>query len=265
MFMIRNSAVTSGKNAERDRLAFPANDRQDLPSDSVRDGRFGENRRSKNLGGGGSSESRNPLTRTLDFAKPDFVAEPSDAPSRDVPRRLTIQRPRFQTPVASRSSRPLRGETEHARDARFSFLGIANPKESEIMFRVAREIEFCYGHRLLDYSGKCRHLHGHNGLAVIVLEGEDLDRRGMLVDFGEIKRHVQSWVDENLDHNMLLRRDDPLVETLKAQGERFFVMEANPTAENIARLIYEKAAEAGLPVVEVTLWETPRCQATFRR
>ncbi|GAC1320473.1 MAG: 6-carboxytetrahydropterin synthase QueD [Isosphaeraceae bacterium] len=133
------------------------------------------------------------------------------------------------------------------------------------MFRVAREIEFCYGHRLLDYSGKCRHLHGHNGLAVIILEGEELDERGMLVDFGEIKRDVQAWVNDNLDHNMLLRRDDPLVPLLRERGERFFVMDANPTAENIARLIYDKAVEAGLPVVEVTLWETVHCHAAFRR
>ena len=39
------------------------------------------------------------------------------------------------------------------------------------MFRVTREIFFCYGHRLLNYEGKCRHLHGHNGRAVITLEG----------------------------------------------------------------------------------------------
>ena len=77
------------------------------------------------------------------------------------------------------------------------------------MFRVTREIEFCYGHRLLNYDGKCRHLHGHNGRAVITLQGAELDSRGMLVDFGEIKQKVQQWIDENLDHNMLLCRDDP--------------------------------------------------------
>jgi len=133
------------------------------------------------------------------------------------------------------------------------------------MFRVTREIEFCYGHRLLDYSGKCRHLHGHNGVAVIALEGNELDHRGMLVDFADIKQNVQIWIDENLDHNMLLRRDDPLIPLLRERGERFFAMDANPTAENIARLIYEKAIEAGLPVVEVTLWETAHCHAAFGR
>lgn len=132
------------------------------------------------------------------------------------------------------------------------------------MFRVAREIQFCYGHRLLNYDGKCRHLHGHNGRAIITLEAPELDSKGMLVDFTEIKKHVQMWVDENIDHNMLLCRHDPLLPILQAQGERVFVMEQNPTAENIARLIFNQAQQAGLPVVEVVLWETANCHASYR-
>ena len=85
----------------------------------------------------------------------------------------------------------------------------------------------------------------------------------MLVDFGDIKRTVQRWIDENLDHNMLLRRDDPILPFLQAQGERVFVMDVNPTAENIARLIFERTAAAGLPVIEVVLWETPNCHAAY--
>jgi 6-pyruvoyltetrahydropterin/6-carboxytetrahydropterin synthase len=131
------------------------------------------------------------------------------------------------------------------------------------MFRVTREIDFCYGHRLLNYAGKCRHLHGHNGRAVITLEGPDLDPRGMLVDFGDIKREVQRWIDDNLDHNMILCRDDPLLPVLRDRGERVFVMDDNPTAENIARLIFQQAHRAGLPVVEVTLWETEHCCSSY--
>ena len=131
------------------------------------------------------------------------------------------------------------------------------------MFRVTREIAFCYGHRLLNYQGKCRHLHGHNGRAVITLEGPALDGRGMLVDFAEIKRKVQVWIDENLDHTMLLCRQDPLLPVLLERGERVFVMESNPTAENIARLIYERARDAGLPVTQVVLWETEHCCSTY--
>ena len=131
------------------------------------------------------------------------------------------------------------------------------------MYRVTREIDFCYGHRLLDYDGKCRHLHGHNGRALITLEGPTLDARGMLVDFGDIKREVQRWIDENLDHTMLLCHDDPILPLLRERGERVFVMDRNPTAENIARLIYDHAAAEGLPVAEVTLWETEKCHAAY--
>jgi len=137
------------------------------------------------------------------------------------------------------------------------------PPTTTTNFRVSREIEFCYGHRLLNYDGKCRHLHGHNGRAVITLQGPELDSSGMLVDFAEIKRKVQQWIDDNLDHNMLLNRDDPLLPSLRQHGERFFVMDCNPTAENIARLIYEHAREAGLPVIEVVLWETEHCFSTY--
>ena len=133
------------------------------------------------------------------------------------------------------------------------------------MYRVTREISFCYGHRLLNYEGKCRHLHGHNGRAVISLEAEGLDEKGMLVDFSEIKQHVQSWIDENIDHNLLLCKDDPLLPLLLERGERVFVMEQNPTAENIARLIFEHAVAKGLPIVEVLLWETDNCHASYRQ
>lgn len=132
------------------------------------------------------------------------------------------------------------------------------------MYRVTRNIEFCYGHRLLDYDGKCKHLHGHNGTAVITLEGKSLDARGILVDFADIKKTIRQWIDDHLDHNLLLSRHDPLLPLLQERGERIFVMESNPTAENIARLIFEQAASLGLPVVEVALWETGNCLASYR-
>lgn len=131
------------------------------------------------------------------------------------------------------------------------------------MYRVTREIEFCYGHRLIRYEGKCRHLHGHNARAVVTLEGPRLDDRGMLHDFAEIKHTIQKWIKDNLDHNMLLCRDDPILPILQERGERVYVMEENPTAENIARLIFERTLAAGLPVREVALWETSNCLAAY--
>ncbi|HEY0982250.1 6-pyruvoyl trahydropterin synthase family protein [Schlesneria sp. T3-172] len=132
------------------------------------------------------------------------------------------------------------------------------------MFRVTREIEFCYGHRLLNYDGKCKHLHGHNGKAIIVLENDALDDRGMLVDFSDIKKHVAGWIDKNLDHRMILNRNDPVVDYLLAQGEPLYLIDSNPTAENIARLIFDFAKSQDLPVVEVSLWETFQSYATYR-
>jgi 6-pyruvoyltetrahydropterin/6-carboxytetrahydropterin synthase len=131
------------------------------------------------------------------------------------------------------------------------------------MFRVTREITFCYGHRLLHYDGKCRHLHGHNGKAVLTLEAGALDKLGMVMDFSRIKRVVHTWIDENLDHRMLLHRDDPVLSLLRQQGEPVFVMDVNPTAENIAKLIFDYAARQGFPVVEVRLWETDSCYAAY--
>jgi 6-pyruvoyltetrahydropterin/6-carboxytetrahydropterin synthase len=131
------------------------------------------------------------------------------------------------------------------------------------MFRVTREIPFCYGHRLLDYDGKCRHLHGHNGLAVVTVEGERLDRLGMVMDFSQIKRVLSTWIDAELDHRMLLHRDDPVLPALRQLGEPVVVLDVNPTAENIAKLIYDYAAAQGFPVVEVRLWETENCCATY--
>lgn len=131
------------------------------------------------------------------------------------------------------------------------------------MYRVTREIRFCYGHRLLNYDGKCRYLHGHNGRAVITLAAPALDKLGMVMDFTRIKDVVSTWIDNTLDHRMLLHKDDPALPFLRQQGEPVHVMDINPTAENIARLIYDYTTAQGFPVVEVQLWETDHCFATY--
>ena len=131
------------------------------------------------------------------------------------------------------------------------------------MFHVTKEIHFCYGHRLMNYDGKCRFFHGHNGKVEVELRSETLDGRGMVRDFTEIKDILQTWIDQTLDHRMLLHKNDPLASTLKKAGEPVFLLEANPTAENIAKLIYDTARRKGLPVSSVTLWETPNSFASY--
>lgn len=131
------------------------------------------------------------------------------------------------------------------------------------MYKVTREIHFCYGHRLLNYEGRCRRLHGHNGRLEIELESEGLDERGMVRDFSEIKTKIQTWIDENLDHKMLLCKSDPLLPTLQKMNEPVYVMEANPTAEAIAKLIFDTTLAQKFPVTEVRLWETENSFATY--
>ena len=131
------------------------------------------------------------------------------------------------------------------------------------MYSVTKRIEFCYGHRLLEYDGVCKHPHGHNAVAEIEVRTASLDARDMVCDFSDIKRAVKGWIDRELDHRMILRRDDPLLEPLRALGEPVYVVDNNPTVEHIARLIFEKTESLGFPVVRVTVWETPASLATY--
>ena len=134
------------------------------------------------------------------------------------------------------------------------------------MHKVVKKLDFCYGHRLLDYNGKCAHPHGHNGILEVEIAGETLDHRGMLYDFGDVKRCLMEFIDTRLDHKMLLRKGDPLIAALASIGEGEFIyeMDVNPTAENIAKLICLEGRNRQLPLVAVRLWETPTSYAEYR-
>lgn len=107
-------------------------------------------------------------------------------------------------------------------------------------------------------------MHGHNGVLEVEISREELDEKGMVIDFGDVESQVAEFVDSTLDHRMLLRNDDPLIEALRNVGESPFLMEGNPTAENIARLVLEAARRNGVPVKAVRLWETPESMAEYR-
>ena len=128
------------------------------------------------------------------------------------------------------------------------------------MLRVSREIDFVMGTDCSTIRGSAparpqwQGVHHHrDGRIGSAGNGDEL----------EIKRVVSRWIDEQLDHRMLLRRDDPAVPLLEQLGEPVFLMDVNPTAENIAKLIFDYAAAQGFPVVEVRLWETVVCSATY--
>ena len=86
----------------------------------------------------------------------------------------------------------------------------------------------------------------------------------MVTDFIDVKNLVGNWIDNTLDHRTILKVGDPLADVLHKYGEPVLVLPVEPTAENLARLIYEQAEAFDLPVLAVTLWETEKCAAEYR-
>lgn len=119
------------------------------------------------------------------------------------------------------------------------------------MYKVTVFDYFSSAHKLKGYEGKCEDLHGHNWKVEIEIEGEQLDKVGMLVDFKIIKRILKDILDR-LDHKFL---ND--IEGFK---------EINPSSENIARWIYNRVKEKlppGLKMVTATVWESHNSRASY--
>ncbi len=123
------------------------------------------------------------------------------------------------------------------------------------MFEVTVEKSFAAGHYLRNYKGKCEKPHGHNYKVQVTLQGRDLDKAGLLLDFKDLKS-VVGTVIERLDHQMI--NDLEPFQTL------------NPSAENLARYFYQQAGtqlglltDGRVQVKEVTVWETEDAAATY--
>ena len=107
--------------------------------------------------------------------------------------------------------------------------------------------DFASAHTLRGYPGACSRMHGHNWKVEVEATASALDSIGMGIDFKEIKKATKT-VTETLDHHYLneLKPFDTV----------------NPTAENIARFIYQGVSEIlnneRVRVTAVTLWETER-------
>lgn len=123
------------------------------------------------------------------------------------------------------------------------------------MYTVKIEGAFEAAHRVVGYPGKCDRLHGHNWVVELSLRGTELDPLGMFLDFKVAKR--------------------VLGEILKIYDHRFlnelapFSNGVNPTAENLARIIYEAVEEKEeLPkgsLAAVTVFESPKTSVTYTK
>lgn len=144
-------------------------------------------------------------------------------------------------------------------------------------YEVTRRVEWDMAHRIPRHGGNCQHLHGHRYSAEITCRSADLDEVGVVVDFAAIKGLVGRWIDDHWDHNTVYQAGDPFMEALARTAEeawcgdvswrRWYEMGDAPTAENLARKIYDVATNLlrtrGIAVVRVDLWETPNCWARY--
>lgn len=123
------------------------------------------------------------------------------------------------------------------------------------MYEVSVDESFAAAHNLRGYKGKCEDLHGHNYKVRVTLAGRELDATGLLYDFVHLKQVIQEVI-HSLDHKYL--------NELKPFDE------VNPSAENIARYIYEEAAKQipravnAVGISSITVWESDVTAATYR-
>jgi 6-pyruvoyltetrahydropterin/6-carboxytetrahydropterin synthase len=129
------------------------------------------------------------------------------------------------------------------------------------------EILFEAGHRLLFYKGKCEAPHGHSFKVEIMVSSPTVDDLGFVVDFVQLKQKVGQWIEENWDHAFLVNgQDKELLAVLNSLSEKkLFVFDrANPSAENLARYLYQQMQNwYGNLVSKVRVWESPSDYAEY--
>ena len=119
------------------------------------------------------------------------------------------------------------------------------------MYTIAKEFHFSASHQLkgLPPDHPCSRLHGHNYVIVITLRSETLNNIGFVMDYRELQP-VKELLDNSFDHRHF---NDLMVE--------------NPTAENIAKLVYDairgKFQEIAKYLYSVEVRETPKTSAVY--
>ncbi|MBP2325347.1 6-pyruvoyltetrahydropterin/6-carboxytetrahydropterin synthase [Kibdelosporangium banguiense] len=139
------------------------------------------------------------------------------------------------------------------------------------MHTITVRHNFETGHRLPHLPGKCQSLHGHSWWVAVTLRATELPEDKVVVEFGTVKRLLREWIDDNLDHGVMLGKGDPLAELLAEYGN-VYVMPNWPTVEAVAELLGKVARDAlahiadtdGVQVAQVTVTETHLNQATWQ-
>ena len=133
------------------------------------------------------------------------------------------------------------------------------------MITITRRFQYAMGHTLFEHEGACAHLHGHNYVALVTVQADELDSVGRVIDFAVVKELVGDFINQQYDHRFLINRADSRTEGLIALDATVRVVDYNPTAENLASELLDAAKERlsplGLYVTEVILWETENAYA----
>lgn len=118
------------------------------------------------------------------------------------------------------------------------------------MFEVAIKQHFDAAHYLRGYGGRCENLHGHRYEVAVSVTSDQLNEIGLAYDFTELKARLRDIL-ARFDHRCLNDLSD--------------FAQANPSAENIARTIYDglKVTIPGARIRYVKVWESPDAWATY--
>ncbi len=137
------------------------------------------------------------------------------------------------------------------------------------MYSLKTSAAFDSAHFLAGYEGKCANIHGHRWVIEATFGGEELctsgTKRGMLIDFGDVKREVRAIAD-SFDHALIYEKGSLKAATLAALREEGFALievPFRPTAENFAEHFYTLLHEKDLPVKSVAVYETPENCAVY--
>lgn len=113
------------------------------------------------------------------------------------------------------------------------------------MYTIEIRHNFETAHRLSSPNSprKCRSIHGHSWWARIELSGAALDAEGILVEFGAFKKAWRAFLDAELDHHLVLHRDDPMAAAVRGVDPeaRLLLLDENPTTEVLARWLGERS------------------------
>lgn len=135
---------------------------------------------------------------------------------------------------------------------------------------ISKEIQFDAGHRVPLHASKCRNPHGHRYRVVAYIEGELIKEgpeSGMVRDFSIVKDLLTVHVHDKYDHGFIVAEKDFALRVLFEQLDehwKIIVVPFYPTAECLARQIYEDLRGELPNLIKVDVWETPTSCATYQ-